>query len=283
MGVYGADVRQEDNRYASRESEWRINMTQSERRIYLIKALLEERNEYTEGCIPGSAEKQKQLLRALMNIRKAKEISPGFLAVQDEYLKEEIEKKGIVDASLLPEIRKGITLWQGDITLLKCDAIVNAANSRMTGCYNPNHRCIDNCIHTYAGIQLRLKCAEMMIAQGIPEPAGKAKITPAYNLPSRYVIHTVGPIIMGDVTPLDEEKLASCYRACLKSAEENGVRSIAFCCISTGVFSFPQKRAAEIAVKTVEDYLGEDSSIKKVIFNVFRDEDREIYSELLSR
>ncbi len=261
----------------------REKMNQSERRIYLIKELLEERNEYREGCIPSSEEKQKTLLRALMNIRKAKEISPEFLSVQDEYLKTEIEKKGIVDASLLPEIRKGIVLWQGDITLLKCDAIVNAANSRMTGCYSPNHRCIDNCIHTYAGVQLRLKCAEIMNLQGIPEPAGRAKITPAYNLPSRYVIHTVGPIIMGDVTPSDEEKLASCYRECLKTAEENGLESIAFCCISTGVFCFPNRRAGEIAVKTVEDCLNAGSSIRKVIFNVFKEEDREIYTELLSR
>ena len=261
----------------------REKMNQSERRIYLIKELLEERNEYREGCIPSSEEKQKSLLRALMNIRKAKEISPEFLSVQDEYLKTEIEKKGIVDASLLPEIRKGIVLWQGDITLLKCDAIVNAANSRMTGCYSPNHRCIDNCIHTYAGVQLRLKCAEIMNLQGIPEPAGRAKITPAYNLPSKYVIHTVGPIIMGDVTPSDEEKLASCYRECLKTAEENGLESIAFCCISTGVFCFPNRRAGEIAVKTVEDCLNAGSSIRKVIFNVFKEEDREIYTELLSR
>ncbi len=258
-------------------------MNQSERRIYLINELLKERKGTGNEEIPRSEEEQKAVLRGLMNIRKAEAVSPEFLRIQDEYLREEIERKGIVDASLLPEIRKGISLWQGDITLLRCDAVVNAANSSMTGCYTPNHRCIDNCIHTYAGMELRLKCAEIMKVQGFPEPAGRARITPAYNLPSKYVIHTVGPIVKDKVTREDEETLSSCYRECLRRAEDNGLESIAFCCISTGVYRFPHERAARIAIKTVRDYLENGSSIRLVIFNVFTDEDKRIYTELLSR
>lgn len=258
-------------------------MNQKERRIYLIRELLKEKEGTGNEEIPRSEEEQKAVLRGLMNIRKAEAVSPEFLRIQDEYLREEIERKGIVDASLLPEIRKGISLWQGDITLLRCDAVVNAANSSMTGCYIPNHRCIDNCIHTYAGIELRLKCAEIMKAQGFPEPAGKARITPACNLPSKYVIHTVGPIVKDKVTREDEETLSSCYRECLRRAEDNGLESIAFCCISTGAYRFPPRRAARIAIKTVCDYLEKGSSIRLVIFNVFTDEDKRIYTELLSR
>ncbi|MBO4650310.1 MAG: protein-ADP-ribose hydrolase, partial [Clostridiales bacterium] len=190
-------------------------------------------------------------------------------------------EKGITDISDLPEVEDGIYLWQGDITTLKCDAIVNAANSGMTGCYAPCHGCIDNCIHTYAGVQLRKACSDIMKKQGHDEPTGSAKITPAFNLPSRYVIHTVGPIIMGPLRKDDEDLLASCYRSCLELAEENGVKSIAFCCISTGEFHFPNQRAAEIAVKTVREYREEKRSSMKVIFNVWKEIDYDIYRKLL--
>ena len=207
--------------------------------------------------------------------------SPEFLRVQDEYLRAELDAKGITDIDSLTPVRGGMYIWRGDITTLRCDAIVNAANSGMTGCYIPNHRCIDNCIHSYAGVELREYCAELMRRQGHEEPTGGAKITPAYNLPCRYVLHTVGPIINGRVTRQDEELLASCYRSCLKLAAENGLESVAFCCISTGEFHFPNERAAEIAVKTVEDFMQKETSVRKVIFNVFKDRDEEIYRKLL--
>lgn len=258
-------------------------MNQKERRIYLIKELLKEIKGHENDALPESEDEQKAKLRGLMNIRKAKEISPTFLRIQDEYLQNEIERKGIVDSSLLPMIRDRISLWQGDITLLKCDAVVNAANSAMTGCYRPNHRCIDNSIHTYAGVQLRLTCESIMKAQGFPEPPGKAKITPAYNLPSKWIIHTVGPVVQNAVTENDEKTLASCYRECLRLAEDNALNSIAFCSISTGVFGFSKRRAGEIATAAVLDYLDKSSSIKRVVFNVFSDDDNRIYTELLSR
>ena len=201
--------------------------------------------------------------------------------MQDEYLKEEINKKGIVDINNLNPIQKGIYLWQGDITTLRCDAIVNAANSAMTGCYVPNHRCIDNAIHSFAGVELRLECDEIMNRQGHGEPTGQAKITNAYNLPCKYIIHTVGPIISYKLTSEDCELLANCYRSCLNLAAKNNLESIAFCCISTGEFHFPNDKAAQIAIKTVEEFMKKDTSIKKVIFNVFKDMDKEIYRELL--
>lgn len=172
-------------------------------------------------------------------------------------------------------------MWQGDITTLRCDAIVNAANSGMTGCYVPNHRCIDNAIHTYAGVQLRTACAKIMKKQGHEEPTGQAKITPAFNLPCDYVLHTVGPIITGRVTQEDRDLLASCYRSCLELAAEYQLESVAFCCISTGEFHFPNALAAEIAVETVKAFLSRETSVKKVIFNVFKDMNKEIYTRLL--
>ena len=183
----------------------------------------------------------------------------------------------------LQPVSGDLYLWQGDITKLSCGAIVNAANSGLTGCYVPNHACIDNCIHTYAGVQLRLDCAEIMEKQGHEEPTGQAKLTRAYNLPCSFVLHTVGPIVTGEPTKEDEQLLASCYRSCLSLAEENGVKSIAFCCISTGVFHFPNERAAEIAIDTVRQYKSETGSEMKVIFNVFKDLDKEIYERLLQR
>ncbi len=256
-------------------------MNQTEKRVFLIRSLLDEQPRYRDMSIPSNETEQRQLLRSLFNIRMPANISDSFLKVQNEYLQEELRRKGITELSDLTPIAPGIYLWQGDITTLACDAIVNAANSGMTGCYQPCHNCIDNCIHTYAGIQLRNACAEIMEKQGYEEPTGQAKITPAFNLPCRYVIHTVGPIVQGRLSKRHEELLASCYRSCLATAEENGCKSIAFCCISTGIFGFPQRRAAEIAVQTVRDYRTEIRSKIEVIFNVFKNEDYEIYRELL--
>ena len=260
-------------------------MTQTERRRFLLSSLLAEAPEYRQLAVPDDAAGQKQLLRALLNVRPPRDASPEFLQVQDEYLRAGLAQKGVtVLESLTPAARCGeaaLYLWQGDITTLQCDAIVNAANSGMTGCYCPNHSCIDNAIHTYAGVQLRLACAEIMDRQGHPEPTGQAKITAAFNLPCRYVLHTVGPIIHGRVTQQDRALLASCYRSCLELAAENGLESVAFCCISTGEFHFPNQLAAEIAVQTVKEFLQTPTSIKKVIFNVFKDMDKKIYERLL--
>jgi O-acetyl-ADP-ribose deacetylase (regulator of RNase III) len=256
-------------------------MNQSEKRLFLLRTLLDERQERGELSIPTDADEQRQLLRGLMNIRAPQRIGTDFLKIQDEYLQEENAARGITDISNMTPVQPGLYLWQGDITTLRCDAIVNAANSGMTGCYIPNHRCIDNAIHTFAGVELRLACEELMKGQGYPEPTGRAKITPAFNLPCRYVLHTVGPIIDGEVTEDDKCLLASCYRSSLDLAAENGLESVAFCCISTGEFRFPNDLAAEIAVKTVKEFLKKQSSVKKVIFNVFKDLDRELYARLL--
>ena len=256
-------------------------MNQSEKRLFLIQSLLKEQSEYRDIDIPADTDSQRQLLRGLMNLRRPARIGAEFLQMQDEYLQGETAAKGITDAADLTPIQPGLYLWQGDITTLKCDAIVNAANSGMTGCYIPNHRCIDNAIHTYAGVELRLACEALMERQGYPEPTGQAKITPAFNLPCRYVLHTVGPIIHGRVSRQDEKLLTSCYRSCLELAAENGLESVAFCCISTGEFHFPNERAAEIAVRTVKEFLQKQTSVRKVIFNVFKDLDKAIYEKLL--
>ena len=256
-------------------------MNQNERRLFLIRSLLNERLEYRDWRIPQDVSDQKLLLRGLLNVRPAQVCNPEFLRVQDAYLRQATAEKGMTDCSALSPVQPGLYLWQGDITTLKCDAIVNAANSGMTGCYAPNHRCIDNAIHTFAGVQLRLACAEIMERQGCPEPTGQAKITPAFNLPCRYILHTVGPIVDESPTERDCAQLESCYRACLTLAAENHLESIAFCCISTGEFHFPNEQAAQIAVQTVKTFLNQKSSVKKVIFNVFKDLDREIYARLL--
>ena len=256
-------------------------MNQSEKRLFLIQSLLNERPSCQKQIIPADSERQKILLRGLMNVRRPVRIGADFLQVQDDYLQDETAAKGITDVADLTPVQPGLYLWQGDITTLKCDAIVNAANSGMTGCYIPNHRCIDNAIHTFAGVELRLACAELMEQQGYPEPTGRAKITPAFNLPCKYVLHTVGPIIDGRVTKADKELLASCYRSCLELAAENGLESVAFCCISTGEFHFPNEQAAQIAVETVKEFLKTQTSVKKVIFNVFKDLDKAIYEKLL--
>ena len=256
-------------------------MNQEERRRFLIEELLRERPSCRRQEIPADTDRQKVLLRSLMNVRHPGAISQRFLEVQDAYLQGELAAKKITRLSELSPIQNGIYLWRGDITTLDCGAIVNAANSGMTGCYQPCHNCIDNCIHTYAGVQLRRDCAEIMAAQGSAEPTGRAKITRADNLPCDYVLHTVGPIVNGRVTSEDERLLAACYRSCLELAAQHGVQSVAFCCISTGVFHFPNKRAAEISVETVRRYKSETESKVKVIFNVFKDTDREIYERLL--
>lgn len=256
-------------------------MNQNERRLFLIRSLLNERLEYRDWRIPQDVSDQKLLLRGLLNVRPAQVCNPEFLRVQDAYLRQATAEKGITDCSALSPVQPGLYLWQGDITTLKCDAIVNAANSGMTGCYAPNHRCIDNTIHTFAGVQLRLACAEIMERQGCLEPTGQAKITPAFNLPCRYILHTVGPIVDESPTERDCAQLESCYRACLTLAAENHLESIAFLCISTGEFHFPNEQAAQIAVQTVKTFLNQKSSVKKVIFNVFKDLDREIYARLL--
>ena len=251
-----------------------------EKRIYLIKYLLEESGD-NDVAIPESEFEQRKLLRGLFNVRPPKEISKEFMSIQDEYLQEVIKEKGITDYKSLKQIEKDIYLWKGDITTIKCDAIVNAANSGMTGCYIPNHNCIDNCIHTYAGVELRNECNKIMLEQGHEEETGQAKITKGYNLPAKYVIHTVGPIINGSVTDEDTELLKSCYISSLRIAEDCKLKSIAFCSISTGVFAFSKNEAAKIAVKTIRDYKKENNSDIKVIFNVFTDEDYKIYRELL--
>ena len=256
-------------------------MTQAQRRLFLIQALLQENPAYRDMGIPTDTNSQRQLLRGLMNLRAPQHTEADFLKMQDAYLQGETAAKGITDVADLTPVQSGLYLWQGDITTLQCDAIVNAANSGMTGCYIPNHRCIDNAIHTFAGVELRLACAELMEQQGYPEPTGRAKITPAFNLPCKYVLHTVGPIIDGRVTQRDRELLASCYRSCLELAAENGLESVAFCCISTGEFHFPNEQAAEIAVATVKEFLKKQTSVKKVIFNVFKDLDKAIYEKLL--
>ena len=258
-------------------------MTQKERREYLIRELLSEHPQYSNIRIPHGEDEQKRLLRSLMNIRPPRPISGEFLEIQDEYLREETEAKGITDSASLPvsPLDSRLVLWRGDITTLKIDAIVNAANSALRGCFVPCHSCVDNIIHSVSGIQLRLTCDEIMREQGYEEPTGRAKITPGYNLPACYVLHTVVPIVSGRLTDRHCRQLADCYRSCLDLAAESGLKSVAFCCISTGEFHFPRKKAAEIAVRTVMDYLNRDTRIKKVVFNVFKEEDYDIYRELL--
>ena len=240
------------------------------------------------ACRPWAAEFQaregaRRLLRALMNIRPPLPLDPDFLRLQDALLSAEREERGVVDAAALPEApgHPGIALWQGDITRLRADAVVNAANSTLLGCFHPCHGCIDNAIHSAAGLQLRDACARLMEVQGHPEPTGTAKLTGGCNLPARHVLHTVGPIISGPLTNADRAALASCYTACLSLAAEHGLHSVAFCCISTGEFRFPRGEAAGLAVDTVTRFLSRPTSIRKVIFNVFQDADAALYRALL--
>lgn len=255
-------------------------MTQDERLDFLLRYLLAERKEYASIRMPDSVSEKRHLLRSLMNVRPPIPASAEFLAVQDAYLQARLSERGVTRLGDLKPAQPGIYLWQGDITTLAADAIVNAANSQMLGCFVPCHGCIDNAIHTYAGVQLRLACAAAMRQQGQEEATGHAKITKAYNLPCRFVLHTVGPIICGSVTKADRELLASCYRSCLDLAAETGLHSVAFCCISTGEFHFPGELAAEIAVHTVQAWRQQHPNQIEVIFNVFKDSDYEIYQRL---
>lgn len=255
-------------------------MTQDERLDFLLRYLLAERKEYAGIRMPNSVSEKRHLLRSLMNVRPPIPASAEFLAVQDAYLQARLSERGVTRLGELKPAQPGIYLWQGDITTLAADAIVNAANSQMLGCFVPCHGCIDNAIHTYAGVQLRLACAAAMRQQGQEEATGHAKITKAYNLPCRFVLHTVGPIICGSVTKADRELLASCYRSCLDLAAETGLHSVAFCCISTGEFHFPGELAAEIAVHTVQAWRRQHPNQIEVIFNVFKDSDYEIYQRL---
>ena len=264
-----------------------MNDTQQERLNYLVEAFKKDSGEYRDLRTPADAEGKRRILRSLMNIRMPGMLPPDVLRTQDAYLRARAEEKGVVTLNGIPAAKGILSIWQGDITRLQADAIVNAANSQMLGCWAPLHNCIDNCIHSAAGIQLRQECYEQMLRQGHEEPTGRAKITLGYNLPSKHVIHTVGPIIPNGAVPTVEQdgQLASCYRSCLDIAEENRLQSIAFCCISTGVFNFPNQRAAEIAVTTVKEWLSSHKAmtIRQVIFNVFLDKDYDIYQRLLTQ
>ena len=255
-------------------------VTQEQRADSLIRWLLNEREEYENLEIPVSSAEKRRLLRSLMNVRPPIPADEEFLNIQDAYLQERLAERGVTRIEDLSPVRPGLYLWQGDITTLAADAIVNAANSQMLGCFVPCHGCIDNAIHTYAGVQLRQECASIMAGQEA-ELTGSAKITKAYNLPCRYVLHTVGPIIYGSVTETDRKLLADCYRSCLELAAAYGLHSVAFCCISTGEFHFPNRLAAEIAIKTVGEWQKENPSQMEVIFNVFKDNDYRIYQQLL--
>lgn len=256
-----------------------IILTRNEKLLFLIKYLLSERSDIGRIDIPESEDERFMLYRSLVNIRPAIKADDKFLEAEDEFLKAEITRKGITDIEDLQPIQNGIYLWKGDISTLKCNAIVNAANSGMTGYWQPCHSCIDNAIHTFSGVRLRYKCGQIMQAQGHEEPTGKAKITPAYNLPCDYVIHTVGPIVRGSLSHKDCNLLKSCYESCLKLSVQNNIKSVAFCCISTGLFGFPQKEAAEIAVNTVKKF--RKTNDIEVIFNVFKHDDYKIYNRLL--
>ena len=256
-------------------------MTQEQRVDFMIRYLLDERKAYRDIALHFSLTEKQRLLRSLMNVRPPVPIREDFLKVQDAYLGERLAERGVVRLKDLTPVRPSLYIWQGDITTLAADAIVNAANNQLLGCFVPCHSCIDNAIHTYAGVQLRLECARIMAKQREEEPTGQAKITKAYNLPCRYVLHTIGPIIDGAVTKTDQELLRGCYRSCLELAVANDLHSVAFCCISTGEFHFPQELAAEIAVQTVQTWQQQNPDKVEVIFNVFKDIDCAIYKRLL--
>lgn len=266
------------------------NREQEKRLDYLLKKFKEDSVQYKDLEVGDSYEDKRMALRSLMNIRMPRDMSDDVLKVQNEFLTEEAKEKGIVTLAEIPTVKEQygskepyadkLSVWQGDITRLSVDAIVNAANSQMLGCFVPCHKCIDNAIHSAAGIQLRKECSRIMKLQGHEEDTGKAKITKGYNLPCKYIVHTVGPIVMGNLTEKDCRQLRSCYHSCLKLAEANELKSIAFCCISTGEFHFPNEIAAEIAVDAVTDFL-KSSNLERVIFNVFKEHDRNLYERIL--
>lgn len=253
-------------------------MTQQERLSTLLDFLMSEIPSYENKEKPTQLSEQKNLLRALMNIRQPRPIPENILEIQDDYLQEEM-KGNIISLSTLTPIRPNQYIWQGDITTLGVDAIVNAANSDLLGCFRPGHSCVDNIIHTASGMQLRLACHELMEKQGKPEATGNAKITPAYNLPSKHVIHTVGPIVRDKLELFHKQGLEKCYQSCLELALEHELHSIAFCCISTGVFHFPQDIACDIATETVASFLNKYPNSINVIFNVYKDEDLALYQK----
>ena len=262
--------------------------TQNGRLNYLVEEFKADSVQYKDLQTPEDTEGKRRILRSLMNIRTPRKMADAVLTVQDEYLQERIRENGIVELADIPIIRDRMSIWQGDITRLAVDAIVNAANSQMLGCFVPMHTCIDNCIHTFAGVQLRAECARQMeqlksrYGRDYEQPTALPMLTDAYNLPARKVIHIVGPIVQGRLTTSLENDLAACYRNTLDMCLENGLKSVAFCCISTGVFHFPNKRAAEIAVQTVTGWLSEHpGGMERVIFNVFKDEDKTYYEQLL--
>ena len=251
---------------------------------YLLKYLIEERPQYKSLLLTNDYQELRQLLRALMNTRQPAPLDEEFLHIQDSFLSQERQNKQLTSASDIPSCRKNprLAIWRGDITALEIDAIVNAANSSLLGCFIPCHNCIDNAIHSAAGLQLREECQRLIAAQGHQEEPGQAKITSGYNLPAAYIIHTVGPIVEGEPTEQDQQLLGSCYRSCLAIAQQKQLHEIAFCCISTGVFNFPQTTAAKIAVATVSEYLSSADYPQRVIFDVFTDQDEQIYRQLLS-
>ena len=262
--------------------------TQNQRLDYLVEEFKTDSVQYKDLETPKDTEGKRRILRSLMNIRMPRKMDEAVLAVQDEYLQERIRENGIVEPADIPVIRDRMSIWQGDMTRLAADAVVNAANSRMLGCFVPMHTCIDNCIHTFAGVQLREECSRKMNALRIrygrdyEQPAAVPMLTDAYNLPAKKVVHIVGPVVEYGLTEELEEQLAACYRNTLDMCLENGLKSVAFCCISTGVFRFPNKRAAQIAVQTVSEWLlMHDGQMDQVIFNVFKDEDKEYYEQLL--
>ena len=263
-------------------------MIQEQRLDTLVEAFKADSVQYKELQTPADTESKRRILRSLMNIRMPRKMNDSLLKVQDEYLRERIRENGIVTLAEIPVIRNGMSIWQGDITRLAVDAIVNAANSQMLGCFVPMHTCIDNCIHTFAGVQLRAECNRQMnqlrirYGRDYEQPTAIPMLTDGYNLPAKKIVHIVGPIVEDRLTPALEKDLADCYRNTLDLCAENGLHSVAFCCISTGVFRFPNKRAAEIAVDTVSKWLDEHTGqVDRVIFNVFKDEDKTYYEELL--
>lgn len=280
------------------ERKIRDHMTQEERLDYLLTQFKEDSGQYREWETGDNPEEKRMALRSLMNIRMPRELPEEVLRQQDLFLRQEALEKGIVELSDIPTVKERygtagkcgdrISLWQGDITRLKVGAIVNAANSQMLGCFVPCHRCIDNAIHSAAGVQLRAECHQLMgrkrmrYGRDYEEPVGQAVLTGGYNLPADRVIHTVGPIVYGELTQKHCAQLADCYRSCLQLAAGNGLKSIAFCCISTGEFHFPKEAAARIAIDTVTEFLERDAGLERVVFNVFKEEDMDIYRGLLA-
>jgi len=261
--------------------------TQDQRLDYLVEEFKADSVQYKDLETPKDTEGKRRILRSLMNIRMPRRMDDAVLAVQDDYLRERIRENGIVELADIPVLRDRMSIWQGDITRLAVDAIVNAANSQMLGCFVPMHTCIDNCIHTFAGVQLRAECDRQMdrlrmkYGRDYEQPTAVPLLTDGYNLPAKKIVHIVGPIVSGHLTPALERDLADCYANTLDLCAENELRSVAFCCISTGVFRFPRERAAQIAVKTVEQWLSEHAgAVDRVIFNVFSDRDRDIYEHL---